>query len=136
MNRPSRTDASRRPAGFTLIDLVAVTAVIALVLAIGVHFIQEARNTAQATGCRENLRQIGVALAHYADTHRVLPVVTLIGPGFQLCTQSSIAVARLSARRSCPLVQPGPALVRAVCWNRRRDGPCFPLSGLVASGSG
>jgi len=84
MNRRSRTDASRRPAGFTLIDLVAATAVIALVLAIGVHFIQEARNTARFTGCRENLRQIGAALANYTDAHRVLPVVTLIGPGFQL----------------------------------------------------
>jgi type II secretory pathway pseudopilin PulG len=97
MNRPSRTSTSRRlassirlssrngpPAGFTLIDLVAATAVVALVLAIGVHFIQQARITARATGCRENLRQIGVALSNYTDAHRVLPVVTLIGPGFQL----------------------------------------------------
>jgi len=77
MNRPSRS-------GFALIDLVAASFVIALLLAIGVHFVQHARIKARATGCRNNLRQIGVALAQYVDIHHMLPVIELAGPGIQL----------------------------------------------------
>jgi len=77
MIRPSRS-------GFALIDLVAATFVIALVMAILVHFVEQARTKARGTGCRNNLRQIGVALAQYVDVHRMLPVVQLADAGFQL----------------------------------------------------
>jgi hypothetical protein len=73
-----------QPSGFALIDLVVVSFVIAVVMAIGVHFVQQARIKARATGCRDNLRQIGAAVAQYTDVHRTLPVVQLAGAGFQL----------------------------------------------------
>ncbi len=74
MNRSPRS-------GFALIDLVATVFAVALLTAIGVHWVAHARNQAKATGCRNNLRQLGVALGQYTETHGTLPVVSLAGPG-------------------------------------------------------
>ncbi len=83
-------DGSRR-AGFTLVDLIAVTCTVALITALVVYAVQQSRIRARSLGCRENLRNIGLALSQYVDTHRTLPVVTLAGPDFRLA-QSPLAV--------------------------------------------
>jgi type II secretory pathway pseudopilin PulG len=90
-NRRESTPADTRHFGFTLIDLIAVVCAVALVTAIAVYGIQQSRIRARSLGCRDNLRQIGVALSQYTDTYRTLPTVTFVGSDYRL-THSPLAL--------------------------------------------
>jgi prepilin-type N-terminal cleavage/methylation domain-containing protein len=65
--------AMRRRAAFTLIELLVVMAIIALLVALLLPAVQSAREAARRTACRNNLKQIGLALHNYHDVHNVLP---------------------------------------------------------------
>jgi hypothetical protein len=90
-NRSGSTPSTQRRSGFALIDLIAIACMIALVTALVVYGVQQSRIRARSLGCRDNLRQIGVALAQYTDTHRTLPIVTLTGTDYRLA-QSPLAL--------------------------------------------
>jgi type II secretory pathway pseudopilin PulG len=60
---------------FTLRDLLVVIAVIAVLLAISVTFIQKSREAARMNQCQNNLKQIGLALLNYADKRRFFPPI-------------------------------------------------------------
>jgi hypothetical protein len=77
--------------GFGLIDLIAVACAVALVSALVVFAIEQARIRARSVGCRDNLRNIGLALSQYTDTHRMLPTATLVGSDIRLA-QSPLAL--------------------------------------------
>lgn len=69
--RPPRTDETLRArAGFSLIELLAVVAVILILLSVGVVGFGRARAAAQAATCIENLRMWGSAFQLYAAEHR------------------------------------------------------------------
>lgn len=71
-----------RPSGFTLIELLVVIAIIAILLALLLPAVQAAREAARATQCRNNLRQMALALHQYHDRNGVLPPAWTADPIF------------------------------------------------------
>lgn len=103
-------------AGFTLIELLVVIAIIAVLVALLLPAVQQAREAARRSQCKNNLKQLGLALHNYHDTYNYFPPLESGG---------LVAQTRLSAT-----IMLLPFIDQAPLWNIiSAGGPMVATSG-------
>lgn len=63
-----------RRSGFTLIELLVVIAIIAVLIVLLLPAVQQARSAARRTQCKNNMKQLGLAIHNFESSYRVLPI--------------------------------------------------------------
>ena len=109
--------ALRHTRGFTLIELLVVIAIIAVLIALLLPAVQQAREAARRTQCKNNLKQIGLALHNYHDTHNVFPFASNY-----LVTGSTSAPAHTWVEAIFPYLDQAP-LYAKIDFNKNSSDP-------------
>ena len=78
---------SKRSA-FTLIELLVVIAIIAVLIALLLPAVQQAREAARRSQCKNNLKQLGLAIHNYHDVYNLVPMIGLNNTAGGGCRQS------------------------------------------------
>ncbi len=74
--------------GFTLVELLVVITIIGILIALLLPAVQAAREAARQAQCRNNMKQLGLALHNYVSSHNVFPPAGL-AYGWASCTNTN-----------------------------------------------
>ena len=116
-----RSTHSRPTRGFTLIELMVSIAVIAILAALLLPAVQQARSAARRVSCKNNLKQIGLAVHNYLSAYSVFP------PSF--CIREATTLSGNNGSwsihgRLLPFLEQGNAFGRVrldIAWDAQRD---------------
>ncbi len=123
----------RRSSGFTLIELLVVIAIIAILVALLLPAVQQAREAARRSACKNNLKQIGLALHNYHDTFNIFPNDVF---SFYIPDRGSLANAQARNFSWMVLILPQveqAALYDAINFNAQLYGQVIPGGELVGT---
>lgn len=114
----------RNRTAFTLIELLVVIAIIAILIALLLPAVQQAREAARRTQCKNNLKQLGLAHHNYHDVHKSFaPNINIIWDG----PPWTIAMRRWGGSQASHLVQLLPFMEQANLY----QGINFSISATV-----
>src|SRR6202008_4030252 len=117
----------RRARGFTLIELLVVIAIIAILIALLLPAVQQAREAARRTQCKNNMKQIGLAFHNYHDVYNRFPQPAMIG-----VTVSSGLIIR-SGASWCTMLLPYIEQANAYNQYNSNTSPFDPVNAAAVS---
>lgn len=123
--RKVRTLSSKT--GFTLIELLVVIAIIAILIALLLPAVQQAREAARRSQCKNNLKQLGLAIHNYHDVFNTYPIGARAASGSSICCSTCGTNWRVGL---------WPYLDAAPVYNKINFAACFmsDTSGLIRNG--
>lgn len=128
----------RRPAGFTLVELLVVITIIGILIALLLPAVQAAREAARRSQCTNNMKQAGLALANYESTWKCFPFMRggTTGGGNSTSTSATMSgwVSLLPyLERQALYEQINSAGTYGVAWPAWGWNPTYPPTGYSAA---